>query len=651
MKNALQRSFGRVSLGDADKKRILKALLVKDEIRRKRVRVLRVACAAALAAAAALAVLFIVYTPNTMQPLAAATPAVIAVPSAATSAACPAQDTSDTSFIAGSVVLSINPSVEIKLGEDGYVVEAAGLNEDGIALIEGIDFAGLSLENATIVVVNRLIERGYISASMVDDVYISVSGSTQPDTLSMMSEIIKTAASQYELPVDTVQTNDNELQVVLGDVDETEPDITPAPEVSPTPEVTPTPEVSAPEATPAVVPLPTAPPNPASLPAALTLRYLKDSAGGVDDIRIDFGGERVSSDIDAYVDIAGKPVLMATFQTLNKLVAESYLTDGCPDTKVEFNVSAFSAETAAQVRELATLMMEEIGLALTATDEGGGRFCLAASGLPAPRHSARYTLLEIDDPTLTKAREGITALQMQILRMSFTTEEIEYMLTPRYWAVMPDIIGLTEARARELLTLAGIKPVPSYEDGDYAQSVEYGEVFFQDANAGGLIEAGSRLYFHLRAYPMPSVDSNDLPADLLQYLPGFLNDTGQATLTVDRDTGMGVLITFNAEGCDVVIHAFGGSWKAADGSYLWNEQYITSGPGETNVYWAADNGDGDDVPQNANLVYEIYKDGVYTASVAIRLSLVSSAESATLTYEASVYRYGDDGPYSYSGLG
>ena len=102
-----------------------------------------------------------------------------------------------------------------------------GLNEDGAALIEGIDFAGLSLENATIVVVDRLIEQGYINASMVDDVFISVTGSTQPDTLAMMSTIIKTAASQYELVVDTAQTGENELQVVMGDVDE--PGSTPEP--------------------------------------------------------------------------------------------------------------------------------------------------------------------------------------------------------------------------------------------------------------------------------------------------------------------------------------------------------------------------------------------------------------------------------------
>jgi hypothetical protein len=535
-------------------------------------------------------------------------------------------------------VLRINPSVEFRLVENGMVAEVAGLNEDGVALIEGIDFAGLSLENATIVVVNRLIEQGYISASMVDDVYISVSGSSQPDTLEMMSAIIKTAASQYALAVQTVQTGDNELQVVLGEAD-SDPPAAPEPAATASPDNPPTPvmpDISA----------PSAPADPSSLPAALTLRYQKDFAGSVDDIDIDFNGERVDSGIDAYIDIAGMPAGAATFWTLNKLIAEGYLTDSKPDTKVEFDVSAFGEATAAQVRELAALMVQEAGLALAATDEGGGRFCLAASGLPAPERNARYTLREIEDPTQIKAREDITALQMQILSMAFTPEEIEYMLAPRYWSVMPNLIGLSEARARELLTLAGLQPVPYYEDGGHTAGVGYGEVFFQDYAAGGLVEAGGRCYFHVRAHSMPSFSVSSLP-EVSQYLPAFLDETGHAAVTVDRDTGMGVPIAFPQGDYDTVIRAFGGGWKTADGSDLWNEQYIAAGSDEPGVYWAADNGDGGGVPSNAHLVYEIYRNGEYVASVAIKLTLVNSEEGGTLTYEASIAGFGTDGPYSY----
>jgi hypothetical protein len=235
---------------------------------------------------------------------------------------------------------------------------------------------------------------------------------------------------------------------------------------------------------------------------------------------------------------------------------------------------------------------------------------------------------------------------MQILEMAFTAEEIDYMLTPRYWAVMPDIVGLDEARAKELLLLAGIQPIPACEDGDHTGGVDYGEVFYQDANAGGLIEVGSRLYFHVRAHSMPPVDEESL-SELLQYLPAFLDDTGRTTVTVDRDTGMGVPIAFRQKGMEVVIHAFGGGWKNADGSPRWNEQYIKTSPDEVSLYWAADNGDGDDVPGRANLICEIHRDGEYVASVAVNLTFVSSIEGETLTCEASEAGYGRDGPYSY----
>jgi len=627
MREKIQRAFSHVRLSDDNKKKLLKEIEAKATLRRARLRWVTGAAALITAATVLTAFLLAGRPPQSMAEASGQT-------SAQTSAMAGVQ--SQAVSFAGRIVLSINPSVEFHLGEDGMVVEVVGLNDDGVALIEGIDFAGLSLENATIVVVNRLIEQGYISASMVDDVYISVTGSTQPDTLAMMSTIIKTAASQYELAVDTVQTGDNELQVVLGETDEPTP--TPGEEPTPMPETTP--EVSG-------SPVPTAPADPTSLPAALTLRYLKDFAGGVDDIYIDFNGERVNSDIDAYIDIAGMPTGAATFWAVNKLIAEGYITDQKPDTKVEFDVSAFGEETAAQVRELVSLMMQEAGLALAVTDEGDGHFCLAASGLPAPKRTARYTLREIDDPTVIKVREDITELQMRILSMAFTEEEIEYMLTPRYWAVMPNIIGLDEARAVELMTLAGFKPIPSYWDSDDTGSVDYGEVFFIDAHPGGLAEVGSRIHIHVRAHSMPVMDPDNLPSNVLQYLPTFLDETGHATVTVDRDTGMGVPIAYGQEGYDVVIHAFGGGWKNADGSGRWNEQYITTGLEDTGVYWAADNGDGDDIPIAAALVYEIYKDGVCVACVAVALVLQSPEDEDTLTYSAFVFGFGEGGPYSF----
>lgn len=636
MRNQIQRAFNPVRLSDNKKQKILNEIEQKDALRRARLHWL---AGGTVSAAAAIVLAVLLIAGNPPQSVADASGEV----SAQTSAVAGVQTQSPAISIAGRITLSINPSVEFRLGEDGMVVEVVGLNNDGAALIEGIDFAGLSLENATIVVVNRLIEQGYISASMVDDVYISVTGSTQPDTLDMMSTIIKTAASQYELAVDTVQTGDNELQVVLGETDEPIP--TPGEEPAPTPETTP--EISG-------VPVPTAPADPASLPATLTLQYLKDFAGGVDDIYIDFNGERVNSDIDAYIDIAGMPTGAATFWALNKLIAEGYIGDERPDTKVEFDVSAFGEEAAANVCELVSLMMQEAGLALAATDEGGGHFCLAASGLPAPERTACYTLREIDDPTLIKVREDITEIQMQILSMAFTPEEVEYMLTPRYWAVVPNLIGLPEEKAAELLRLAGLVPEFIYESADpsaYGDSVfyettEYGTVLCQDSPAGCLCEVGGRYFVWVKTQDAPLISEGNIPPELFQYLPVFLGESGYAEFTLDREIGIGIPLELRQEGWEVLVHAYGGSLKDENGSYLYGRVSFNSDPNNPTVYWTPFLEEWDDIHERAILAYYIYHDGEFVACVGIGLKLISDTEGDTLTYSARPVAFGEDTTYN-----
>jgi hypothetical protein len=120
--------------------------------------------------------------------------------------------------VAYTASLSINPSVEFQIGGDGMTVAVVGTNDDGTALIEGIDFAGLSFENAAIVVVNRLIEENYITASTVqDNIMLSVSGgSQQKNMLEVMSSVIQSAASQYGLSLDTVKTDENQLEIILA---------------------------------------------------------------------------------------------------------------------------------------------------------------------------------------------------------------------------------------------------------------------------------------------------------------------------------------------------------------------------------------------------------------------------------------------------
>ena len=124
----------------------------------------------------------------------------------------------ETKNYVSAIVLSMNPDVEIRLDADGVVTEVVGLNDDGIALVDGIEFAGMSLENATIMVVNQLILQEYITAAEIqEEINISLASDNMTlDTLSVMTDIIKTAAAEQNIAVD-VSTNAeaNTLQIVL----------------------------------------------------------------------------------------------------------------------------------------------------------------------------------------------------------------------------------------------------------------------------------------------------------------------------------------------------------------------------------------------------------------------------------------------------
>ncbi len=537
------------------------------------------------------------------------------------------------------VVLRINPSVEFQLGEDGLVLDVLGLNEDGAALIEGIDFSGLSLENATIIVVNQLIAQNYISASAADDVYLSVDGTAQPDTLEMMRTIIQTAASQYELSVDTVQTNDTTLQVVLGTPDDIED---PAGlDASEDTGETALPSESGMEPTDSLL----KPVDYESLTPVLQLDYLKESEDTVANILITMeNGETLSH----YLDFAGASVKTATFLGINKLIADGYLSDARPDTSVVFDLAAFDEETRFEVETLTALMMQEACLSLEVVPMHEGQFILAPAATPAPERTAAYTLSEIYDPTLIKSREDVTTLQMQILSMVYTQAEVEDLLTPRYWAVVPDLLGLSEEKAVGLLALTGFTPDIFYTDEETYAEAAYDTVVFQDFSTGDILEIGQRFYLRVKKEKVPVLSEGEVPSALLRYLPTFLDDAGQAQVVIDRQTGIGVPVTLKETGWEVEIDAYGGRLAQADASSLYGDVRFHNDPAQASVYWAALPEEGNDIPVHATLAYYVYQDGECIASVVIQFTRNGGTEDAQLSYTARPVAFAEGGPYSFS---
>lgn len=380
------------------------------------------------------------------------------------------------------ITLDINPSIEFQLGEDNLVIDVIGLNDDGYSLIKDIDFEGLTLENATIIVVNRLIAENYIHASMIDDdILLSVDGeSVQADTLDIMTTIIKSAASQYELSIDTKQIEQNQLQIVLaedkGNNNGGEFQLPPV--------------------------------DYDSLSTILRLEYIFERYAEVANIHV---YPEDKDRLPDFIDFAGMPVMQSTFRGISDLIEKGYITDTINDGKVILDIPGYDDSQLADVIQLLDLMMQEACLSLDAIQSGSEQICLVSSNTPTSDKTVKFTLNEILDCTIHKKREEITELQLQILSMVYTAQEIDSMLIPRYWAVIPNIVGLTEEEAVYLCEQAGFVPDIRKESAQSEVSnADIGMVIGQDSNAGGTWEVGSKfMIFVLEEYIGPEIVIKD----------------------------------------------------------------------------------------------------------------------------------------------
>ena len=74
------------------------------------------------------------------------------------------------------VSLRINPEIELLADEDGTVVSANAVNEDGEILLTTVDFIGTDVEDAAAAFAESANELGYVTEGETDTVYIGVEG-------------------------------------------------------------------------------------------------------------------------------------------------------------------------------------------------------------------------------------------------------------------------------------------------------------------------------------------------------------------------------------------------------------------------------------------------------------------------------------------
>ena len=375
--------------------------------------------------------------------------------------------TADAPKVVSTVILSINPVVQFDLDENGSVLEMKGLDEDGQKLLADIDFEGLTFENASIVVVNQLLLNDYIRSGEMDaQITVSIdSDQAGMDTLEVLTNTIKTAAVKHNIDVSVTQSEDTQqLSLVLTGEAESFID--------------------------------------SKQSGLITVTYLADTDNRGNVLSVSAKGADGTEFLTS-VDFAGMTFREAVLYSINSLIRQGIISDES-ESEILFNIGTTDENVSAGFKFLTQLLLTQAGLSLDVlgTDEAGV-FGLASSER-TPDEKAKISMSQILDPTLHKSRNDLTKTQMDILEFVYTQEQIEELLAIRYWVVVPNLLGLSEQKAIEMLEQMGIVPVVTREyNEDYAQ-FEEGTVFYQDSSAGAIVEKGDRFaVFVLDRNPSP----------------------------------------------------------------------------------------------------------------------------------------------------
>jgi hypothetical protein len=406
------------------------------------------------------------------------------------------------------IMVSLNPDVEIRLDTDGIVTEVVGLNEDGIALIEGIDFAGMSLENATIMVVNQLILKEYITAAEIqEEINISLKSDTMTlDTLSVMTNIIKAAATAQNISVDVIQNaDDNRLQIVLEG--QGEPEVWP--ELPPT--ETPLEEDAALEE-------PTETPMPAvEAEIGLEVEFRMAQGGHTTFVDNMLVHKPEGGTASILLDAASMRLNRVALLGLVELLDKGYITDADNKAVRLFFAGDCSDEDIESVAELTALLIAEydMKIAVTADVDQKQILLIPDETVTYEAQPSKLALRDVLNHMVNKDEEDLSPRQISILKMAFTFKEYQRLLEKRYFVIVPNLVGMTEEKAVEMLQQLGFYPGvvrekrpgydPNKENGGlkYPKDdeeltpeywafpvVDFGCVFYQDSIPGHPSETG-----------------------------------------------------------------------------------------------------------------------------------------------------------------
>ena len=119
------------------------------------------------------------------------------------------------------VTMDMNPSVEYTLNIFDRVIAAVGLDEDGEALLEGLDFRNLTIDEAAAALVEELEADGYFQDEAEDELLIAVESQGENRQLQVATRLQEMLEQKIqnrglEMAIMAVTMNQEQRQEALG---------------------------------------------------------------------------------------------------------------------------------------------------------------------------------------------------------------------------------------------------------------------------------------------------------------------------------------------------------------------------------------------------------------------------------------------------
>jgi|GEM_PF-2692934 len=100
------------------------------------------------------------------------------------------------------ISVDINPSIELGINYQGKVIEATGLNEDGVRLLQNLDLANLPANKAVELITNEAVKENYITQDKENTVLITVSGKKKtPEQAKDLEQQVKKVLEEKNIEV------------------------------------------------------------------------------------------------------------------------------------------------------------------------------------------------------------------------------------------------------------------------------------------------------------------------------------------------------------------------------------------------------------------------------------------------------------------